>query len=78
MLLQDLVRSNTYEEAKHDLKTNPSSPLVIENTAEGHAGFELFNIIHVLVALMDVPMRKFYTPNSTSNIEECYDSIYTE
>ena len=73
MLLQDLVRSLISEEAKHDLKTNPKSSLVIENTAEGHASFELFNIIHVLVALMDVPYEKVLYTNSTSNIEECYD-----
>ena len=73
MLLQDLVRSPISEEAKHDLKTNPKSSLVIENTAEGHASFELFNIIHVLVALMDVPYEKVLYTNSTSNIEECYD-----
>ena len=73
MLLQDLVRSPISKEAKHDLKTNPKSSLVIENTAEGHASFELFNIIHVLVALMDVPYEKVLYTNSTSNIEECYD-----
>ena len=53
------------EEAKHDLKTNPKSSLVIENTAEGHASFELFNIIHVLVALMDVPYEKVLYTNNT-------------
>jgi len=73
LLIQDLVRSPISEEAKHDLRTNPKASLVIENTAEGHASFELFNIIHVLVALLDIPYEKVLYTNSTSNIEECYD-----
>ena len=73
MLLQDLVRSPITEEARHELKTNPKASLVIENTAEGHASFSLFNSIHVLVALLDIPYEKVLYTNSTSNIEECYD-----
>tara|TARA_B100001057_G_scaffold226778_1_gene227113 strand:+ start:2677 stop:4128 length:1452 start_codon:yes stop_codon:yes gene_type:complete len=73
MLLQDIVRSPISDEARQDLKTNPKSSFVIENTAEGHASFELFNVIHVLVALLDVPYEKVLYTNSTSNIEECYD-----
>ena len=45
MLLQDLVRSPITEEARHELKINPKASLVIENTAEGHASFNLFNSI---------------------------------
>ena len=73
MLLQDLVRSPITEEARHELKINPKASLVIENTAEGHASFNLFNSIHVLVALLDVPYNKVLYTNSTCNIEECYE-----
>lgn len=73
MLIQDLVRAPISEEAKLELRTNPKASLVIENSAEGHASFNLFNSIHVLVSLLDVPYEKVLYTNSTSNIEECYD-----
>ena len=73
MLMQDLVRSPISPEAKKDLQENPKATLVIENTAEGHASFSLFNSIHVLVGLLEVPYSKVKYTNSTSNIEECYD-----
>ena len=73
MLLQDLVRSPISKEAHQDLNNNSRASLVIENTAEGHARFQLFNAIHVLVALLDVPYNKVFYTNSTSNIEECYE-----
>ena len=73
MLMQDIVRAPITEEARKDLQENPKASLVIENTAEGHASFSLFNSIHVLVSLLDVPYSKVLYTNSTSNIEECYD-----
>tara|TARA_R110001592_G_scaffold92661_6_gene269890 strand:+ start:10724 stop:12202 length:1479 start_codon:yes stop_codon:yes gene_type:complete len=73
MLLQNLVRSPINDDAKHELKTNPKASIVIENSAEGHASFQLFNSIHVLVALLDVPYHKVFYTNSTSNITECYE-----
>ena len=73
MLMQDIVRSPISPEAKKDLQENPKATLVIENTAEGHASFSLFNSIHVLVGLLEVPYSKVQYTNSTSNIEECYD-----
>lgn len=78
MLLQDLVRSPLSDQAKDDLINNNHSSLVIENTAEGHASFKLFNAIHVLVALLGIPYKKVLYTNSTSNIEECYDKYLIE
>ena len=78
MLLQDLVRSPISEQAHDDLNNNSQASLVIENTAEGHASFELFNSIHVLVALLDIPYNKVLYTNSTSNIDECYDQYLLE
>ena len=73
MLLQDLVRSPISDEARRDLNECHTSSLVIENAAEGHASFGLFNSIHVLVSLLGIPHEKVLYTNSTSNIEECYD-----
>jgi len=78
MLMQDLVRSPLSDEAKHELNTNSKASIIIENTAEGHASFQLFNSIHVLVSLLGVPYNKVFYTNSTSNIEECYEKYLLE
>ena len=54
MLMQDLVRSPLSDEAKHELNTNSKASIIIENTAEGHASFQLFNSIHVYFSNSEV------------------------
>jgi hypothetical protein len=78
MLLQNLVRPPLSKQAQDDLNNNSQASLVIENSAEGHASFELFNSIHVLVALLDIPYNKVLYTNSTKNIDECYDKYLLE
>ena len=78
MLLQNLVRPPLRKQAQDDLNNNSQASLVIENSAEGHASFELFNSIHVLVALLDIPYNKVLYTNSTKNIDECYDKYLLE
>lgn len=76
LLLQDLVRSPISDEARNDLNTNPKAFLVIANTAEGHASNNLFNTLHTLVALLNVPFDKVYYGNSTSNLQDCYNNFF--